>query len=99
MAAQFSHCMEYDRSERFLLDYETSGIPFMFIIKNKTITTIIFLSIEKLSENIFSECRVQRDPTLREMPVRDDDSGPNGELLSYRQNTYFIKNIKTSYYE
>ena len=36
--------------------------------------------------------------TLREIPVRDDDSEPNGKLLSYQQ-TYFINNDKTIYYQ
>ena len=36
---------------------------------------------------------------LREIPVRDDDSGPNGKLLSYRQQMCFIDNDKTSYYQ
>ena len=26
-----------------------------------------------------------KNPTLREIPVRDDNYGPNGKLLSYRQ--------------
>ena len=37
--------------------------------------------------------------TLRKIPVRDDDSEPNGKLLSYGQQTYFINDDKTNYYE